>query len=131
MGFRSPDGIGFDGKGNLFVTDNQGDWLGTSKMYHVEAGNFYGQVSSLVWKEGWDTDPLKMPVPVLDSMRTREAIIFQHTIFANSPTQMVPVPEYSFGPYGGSLLVGSMNHTKLTRVMLDKVKRAFKRAADN
>src|SRR3546814_3120381 len=78
MGFRSPDGIGFDGKGNLFVTDNQGDWLGTSKMYHVEAGNFYGQVSSLVWKEGWDTDPLKMPVPVLDSMRTREAILFPH-----------------------------------------------------
>lgn len=131
MGFRSPDGIGFDGKGNLFVTDNQGDWLGTSKMYHVEAGNFYGHASSLVWKAGWNRDPLKLPVPVLDSMRTREAIQFPHGIFANSPTQMLPIPEDSFGPYGGQLLVGEMNHPKLIRVMLEKVKGAFQGACIN
>lgn len=131
MGFRSPNGIGFDQKGNLFVTDNQGDWLGTSKMYHVEEGNFYGQVSSLVWKEGWDSDPLKLPVATLDSMRTREAIAFPHHIFSNSPTQMVPIPKGSFGPYGGQLLVGEMNYPKLLRVMLEEVKGAFQGACIN
>lgn len=27
-GFRSPNGIGFDSKGRLLITDNQGDWKG-------------------------------------------------------------------------------------------------------
>src|SRR5687767_6490567 len=29
-GFRSPNGLGFDLDGNLFATENQGDWIGTS-----------------------------------------------------------------------------------------------------
>src|SRR3546814_20001188 len=64
-------------------------------------------------------------------MRTREAILFPHNIFANSPTQMVPVPEDSFGPYGGQLLVGEMNHPKLIRVMLEEVNGAFQGACIN
>ena len=51
-GFRSPEGLGFDKDGRLFVTDNQGDWLGTSKVFHVREGNFYGHPASLVWKKG-------------------------------------------------------------------------------
>ena len=41
-GFRSPDGIGFDSEGNLLVTDNQGDWRGTSPLYTVKKDHFYG-----------------------------------------------------------------------------------------
>ena len=41
-GFRSPNGVNFDSAGRLWVTDNQGDWLGTSKLFHVKEGNFYG-----------------------------------------------------------------------------------------
>lgn len=131
MGFRSPNGIGLDHEGNLFVTDNQGDWLGTSKMYHVEQDNFYGHASSLVWKEGWDVDPLTLPVSTLDSMRTKAAILFPHNTFSNSPTQMLSVPEGKFGPYGGQLLVGEMNYPKLIRVMLEKVNGSFQGACIN
>ena len=35
-GHRTPNGLGFDLKGNLFVTDNQGDWVGSSKLFHVQ-----------------------------------------------------------------------------------------------
>src|SRR5690606_14813040 len=35
-GFRSPNGLGLDADGNLFVTENQGDWVGTSALYHVQ-----------------------------------------------------------------------------------------------
>ena len=38
-GFRSPNGVNFDSAGRLWVTDNQGDWLGTSKLFHVKEGN--------------------------------------------------------------------------------------------
>ncbi|MEM8969330.1 MAG: hypothetical protein AAGE93_23130, partial [Bacteroidota bacterium] len=128
-GFRSPDGIGFDLEGNLFVTDNQGDWLGTSKLYHIEEGNFYGQISSLVWREDWNSDPEATPVSTLDSMRTRAAVLFPHNIMSNSPTQPLVIPEDSdFGPFAGQLLVGEMDFPRIMRVMLEKVNGKFQGA---
>ena len=128
-GFRSPDGIGFDQDGDMFVTDNQGDWLGTSKLYHVEQGKFYGHPSSLVWQEGWNKNPLSLPVDTLDSMRTRAAVLFPHNIMANSPTQPLVIPDnISFGPFAGQLLVGDMDYPRIMRVMLEKVRGAYQGA---
>lgn len=131
-GFRSPDGIGFDLEGNLFVTDNQGDWLGTSKLYHVEKDNFYGQISSLIWREGWNKDPLKVPVATLDSMRTKAAVLFPHNLMSDSPTQPLVIPDdVEFGPFAGQLLVGEMDHPRIMRVMLEKVGGQFQGACTN
>ena len=123
LGFRSPDGITFDGNGNLFVTDNQGDWLGTSKLFHVERDKFYGHVSSLVWKPGWDQDPLQMPVDTLDELRETAAVLFPHNLMANSPTEPILIPDQvNFGPFKGQMLVGEMNAPRLMRIMLEEVK---------
>ena len=131
-GFRSPDGLGFDQQGDLFVTDNQGDWLGTSKLYHVEEGNFYGQPSSLVWRDGWNVNPLTVPVATLDSLRTRAAVLFPHTIMANSPTQPLLIPDnVEFGPFAGQLLVGEMDYPRIMRVMLEKVQGKYQGACVN
>ncbi|MDB4321679.1 hypothetical protein OAF32_01365, partial [Akkermansiaceae bacterium] len=46
-GLRSPNGLGFDANGKLFVSDNQGDWLGTSKLHHIQKGKFHGHPASL------------------------------------------------------------------------------------
>ena len=74
-GFRSPNGIGFDLNGNLFVTDNQSDWVPTGSLYHVRKDNFYGHPASLVWKKEWkNRDPFNAPIPELDKMRTRAAV---------------------------------------------------------
>ncbi len=128
-GFRSPNGLGFDLEDNLFVTDNQGDWLGTSKLYHVEKGKFYGHISSLVWTPGWEVDPLTLPVATLDSMRTRAAVLFPHSIMADSPTQPLCIPEnVNFGPFAGQFLVGEMDFPRIMRVMLEKVKGKFQGA---
>jgi glucose/arabinose dehydrogenase len=122
-GFRSPNGIGFDLEGNLFSTDNQGDWIGTSPLHHVKEGKFYGHPGSLVWQKGWNRgNPFLLPVPVLDSMRTRAAVLFPHGIIANSPTQ--PLCDNTggkFGPFSGQLLIGEMNRERIVRVMLESV----------
>lgn len=122
-GFRSPDGIAFDNKGNLLVVDQQGDWVGTSPLYHVEQGKFYGHPPSLVWRDGWkDGKPTDMPVSVLDSMRTRAAVLFPHGIIASSPTQ--PICDNTggaFGPFEGQIFVGEMNSERIIRVMLEEV----------
>jgi glucose/arabinose dehydrogenase len=121
-GFRSPNGLALDRAGNLFVPDNQGDWLGTSKLYHVRRGAFYGHASSLAWEEGFAMNPLTLPVPVLDKMRQRAAVLFPQGILANSPTQ--PVFDYTggrFGPFEGQLFIGEMNHPLIMRVVLESV----------
>ncbi len=122
-GFRSPNGIGFDAQGQLFVTDNQGDWLGTSKLYHVEEGKFYGHPASLVWRPGFpDIDPLTLSVATLDSMRTLESIAFPHEVMAHSPTQIVfDNTGGKFGPFAGQMLVGEMDFPHLLRILPDKV----------
>lgn len=123
MGFRSPNGMGFDLQGNLLVTDNQGDWEGTSKLYHVQEGNFYGHPASLVWKKGWNRgNPFSLPVEALDSMRTKASVLFPQDIIANSPTQpLCDITNGKFGPFKGQLFVGEMNSERIVRVILEPV----------
>jgi len=129
-GFRSPNGLVVDDEDNLFVTDNQGDWVGTSPLFHVEEGKFYGHPASLVWTEGWSRgSPFHLPLDTLDSMRTRPAVCFPHGIIANSPTQPVfDRTRGKFGPFGGQLFVGEMNRERIVRVMLEKVNGKFQGA---
>jgi len=121
-GHRTPNGLGFDLEGNLFVTDNQGDWVGSSKLFHVQEGRFYGHAASLTWKPGFDGTPVNTDPEVLAKMRSRAAVVFPHGTMANSPTQVLAItPEANFGPFSGQLLVGEMNRSRIVRVMLEKV----------
>lgn len=120
-GFRSPDGLGFDADGNLFVSDNQGDWLGTSKLHHVKKGRFHGHPASLPWRSDWDgTPPLEVPVERLEELRTPAAVWFTQGTMSNSPTQPVLIPE-GFGPFAGQMLIGEMNRPRIIRLMLEEV----------
>ncbi len=118
-GFRSPDGLGFDAKGNLLVDDNQGDWRGTSELHVVKRGGFYGHPASLVWRKDWSgEDPMKVTTEKLNELRTPAAIWFPHGIFANSPTQILQVPKTpAWGPFGGQLIVGEMNVPRILRLL--------------
>ena len=129
-GFRSPNGLVFDQEGRLFSTDNQGDWLGTSKLYHVQQDHFYGHPQSLVWEEDFDDiQPLDLPVPVLNTMRTRASVLFPQGILANSPTQpVIDTTGGQFGPFEGQMLIGEMNHPRILRVMLEEVDGAMQGA---
>ncbi|MFP6899747.1 MAG: hypothetical protein VCA36_02310, partial [Opitutales bacterium] len=122
-GLRTPNGLGFDLEGNLFVTDNQGDWVGTSKLHHVEKGKFYGHAASLLWEKDWkEGRPVDSPVSKLDARREAAAVLFPHGLMANSPSQpLVDSTGGKFGPYAGQLLVGEMNKGRIMRVMLEKV----------
>ena len=120
-GFRSPNGLGFDAEGELFVSDNQGDWLGTSKLHHVVKGRFHGHPASLPWTENYDgRPPLEIPVEELEKMRTPAAVWFPQGTMANSPTQPVLIPD-GFGPFAGQMLIGEMNRARIIRLMLEKV----------
>ena len=123
-GFRSPNGLGFDPAGRLWATDNQGDWLGTSKLFHVKQDAFHGHPASLAWTDSWKKgrNPLKVPPAEFDAKRTRAAVLFPQGSMANSPTQMITdISGGKFGPFAGQLLVGEMNRARIMRILLDEV----------
>lgn len=120
-GFRSPDGIGFDADGRLLVTDNQGDWLGTSKVHHVREGGFYGHVASLIWRPDWQRNPLQVPAAELNALRTPAAALLPQGELASSPTQPIAVPDGVFGAFAGQTLIGEMNNKSLVRFLPDPV----------
>ncbi|HJN83734.1 MAG TPA: hypothetical protein QF478_13180, partial [Verrucomicrobiota bacterium] len=46
-GFRSPSGIGTNLSGDVFVTDQQGNWFPTCPLIHVKSGVFHGHADAL------------------------------------------------------------------------------------
>ena len=40
-GLRTPHGIGWGPENGIFVTDNQGGWLPSSKLLHIKQGRFF------------------------------------------------------------------------------------------
>jgi hypothetical protein len=132
-GFRSPDGMAFDAAGNFFIDDNQGDWRGTSPVHVVTRGGFYGHPASLVWRKDWDgSEPLKLPIEKLNSLRTLPAINLPHAIYASSPTEMALIPKTAaWGAFGGQMIVGEMNSGRVLRLLPEQVDGVWQGACVN
>ncbi len=123
-GFRSPSGIGLSPQGELFVTDNQGDWLATSTLYHVQKGEFFGHPASLKWEKGYDgpPDPVDIPPETLAKRRKLPAVWFPYGIAGHAPAEPVwDTTKGKFGPFAGHMIVGDQTKSFLNRVVLEKV----------
>lgn len=57
-GMRSPAGLNVI-DGQLYYTENQGDWVGSGGVWKVNEGDFMGHPASLAWTKRSDS-PLKM-----------------------------------------------------------------------
>lgn len=57
-GMRSPCGLGIF-EDELFYADNQGDWMGSGGVWHVEKGSFMGHPAGLRWS-GEPNSPLEL-----------------------------------------------------------------------
>ena len=124
-GFRANNGIAMSPDGDLWVTDNQGDWRGTSPLYHVQKDHFYGHPSSLVWDRDFfpsQGDPLEYGVDRLNEKRTPAAVQLPHGIVCNSPAEPVfDTTNGQFGPFAGQMFLGDIAGRRIVRVMLEKV----------
>lgn len=128
-GLRAPNGVAFNADGDLFATDNQGDWVGTSAMHHIEQGDFHGHPSSYQWDPKRTVDmngPLDQLAVELDKIRKRPVVLFPHGILGNSPSQPVLAPaDGGFGPFAGQFFVGDNVAPLLSRVYLEKIDGAY------
>ncbi|MCW6003987.1 DUF1080 domain-containing protein [Micromonospora sp. CPCC 205371] len=104
-GLRTPNGIGWGPDGDLFVTDNQGGWLPSSKLVHIQQDRFFNHYTN---PDGpFDANPVTKPVLWLP----------QNDI-ANSPSTPVLLKK---GPFRGQMLLGDVTYGGLQRAYLEKV----------
>ena len=122
-GFRSPCGIGVSPDDQLFITDNQGDWVAASCLFHVEEGNFYGHPASLIAREDFTKEKvLSMKAADFDKIRTKPAIMFPREVIANSPGSPVwDTTKGKFGPFAGQMFIGDQTQSNYFRCGVEKV----------
>lgn len=124
-GMRTPNGLYMDANDQLWVSDNQGDWVGASKLHRVQPGKFHGHVASLLWGENPpEVTPLEVPIEELEKRRVKSAALMPQGECANSITQMLGSrSEFGLAVTGGSknLLIGEMNHSRLIHYLPDTV----------
>jgi mono/diheme cytochrome c family protein len=122
-GFRQTNGMALSPDGELFVTDNQGDYKPSTGLLHVEKGDFHGHASSLKWEQGFD--PAKITTEKLWQRLKTPAVVFPHGPMGNSPGEPVwDLTAGKFGPFAGQVFVG--DYSKLVvRASLQKVAGAW------
>ena len=104
-GLRTPNGIGLGVDNELFVADNQGDWLPSSKILHITPGAFFN--SYAVDSAAVAQLPVKPPVVWLPQDE-----------IGNSPSTPLAI---NVGPYAGQMIHGEVTHGGVKRLFVEKV----------
>jgi glucose/arabinose dehydrogenase len=132
-GMRSPSGIDISPAGDVFFTDNQGDWCNASKLSHISRGDFHGHPYSL-HSAADPRSPLKNVRAAPDRLFTRDvptkvpsfklpSVWFPFQKAGRGPSGMVwDTTGGTFGPFSGQVFVGEFRQSRVFRVQLEKIK---------
>ncbi len=133
-GLRSPAGFGINTAGDIFYTENQGDWVGSGRMTHLEKGDFAGNPSGLLWSSEPESTVKLKPADIPDTGETLydvaqrvpgikpPAVWFPHTLMGISTSDIIEdLNGGKFGPFENQMFVGDQGHSKVMRVFLEKV----------
>ncbi|MBK7642938.1 MAG: hypothetical protein IPJ19_07790 [Planctomycetes bacterium] len=131
-GLRSPCGVATSPDGEIFYSDNQGEWCGTSKLSLLEEGMFYGHP--------WGVDSCKDPLwkfadpghPKNEVLMTEvskqipsfrlPAVWFPYDKMGRSPSGFVwDQAGGRFGPFAHQIFIGDQYQSSVMRVALEKV----------
>ncbi|MGB0953764.1 MAG: family 16 glycoside hydrolase [Planctomycetota bacterium] len=122
MGVRSPAGFGMDVDGELYYTDNQGDWMPVCGLFHVQEGEFYGHPASLRWTEEYgDGDQVPSSTEPPSTERTAPAVWIPYE-WSRSTGSLVPdTTGGAFGPFTEQLFVAELTNGLIFRTLLEEV----------
>ncbi|HET9865219.1 MAG TPA: hypothetical protein VFP37_17390, partial [Steroidobacteraceae bacterium] len=84
-GMRSPASLGVAPDGRLWYADNQGDFVGTSKLFALRKDAFYGHPAGLVDLPGMTPDSPQIAWDKVAARKEQPVIMFPHNRVANSP----------------------------------------------
>ena len=120
-GLRSPASVGAAPDGRVWYADNQGDFVGTSKLFVLRKDKFYGHPAGLVDLPGMTPDSPAIKYDAVADQREKAAVLFPHNKVANSPGNPVWVTQPKFGPFNGQMLIGDQTQSNLLRVVTENV----------
>lgn len=130
-GMRSPSGLGVNVAGDVFYTDQQGNWVPTNNLHHIRRGVFHGHPDSLkdcARPESTLSRPeIVQGIPITEAAKrisrfVLPAIWFPYRKMGMSATDVVTDRTGGrFGPFGDQLFVGDFTLSLVMRVWLEKV----------
>ncbi|QDT32373.1 DUF7133 domain-containing protein [Thalassoglobus polymorphus] len=131
-GMRSPSGIGSNAEGDMFYTDQQGNWVATNTLHHMREGAFFHHVEALASMSQpgstiHDVENIPNGVPFPQAIEkfpqlVPPAIWFPYKKVGQSGTDiMLDKSEGKFGPFAGQFFVGEFTQAAINRVFLEKV----------
>lgn len=131
-GLRSPCGVASSPDGEIFYSDNQGEWCPTNKLAVLKRGDFHGHphgIESAKRKEsnvefpGVIPDGILMPAAAKSVPHLRlPAIWFPYDKMGKSASGFEwDTTKGTFGPFAGQVFVGDQHHAAVFRVALEKV----------
>ena len=104
-GLRTPHGIGWGPENGMFVTDNQGGWLPSSKLVQIKQDRFFNHYTNPAGP--FDAKPVTQPV-----------LWMPQNEIANSPSTPLLLKQ---GVFAGQMLIGDVTYGGLQRAYLEKV----------
>ncbi|MCA9128892.1 MAG: c-type cytochrome [Planctomycetales bacterium] len=125
-GLRFPMGIALNQAGDLFTTDNQGNYNPFNELNHLRTGKRYGFINKLENKDGF-SPPFEEPAINVPHPWTRSV---NGICFLTTPSALrEQASEDHFGPFEGHLIGCEMNGQSLIRMSLQKVGDTYQGAA--
>lgn len=129
-GIRSPGGIGQNAEGDMFYTDNQGVWNGSSSLKWLKPGSFQGNPTGNKYHK-----LANLPAPPTPKDKSRvlaehlkfpdyipPAVVLPHARMGQSPTGIeADLSKGKFGPWDKQLYIGEQTHSQVQRVFLEKI----------
>ncbi len=131
-GMRSPSGIGANDRGDMFYTDQQGDWVATNSLNHMQRGSFSHHPESLAsmhldgspiqgirsHKSGYSWPEAVRLMPYLKP----PAVWFPYKKVGQSATDiLLDQSGGKFGPFSGQLFVGEFTLASIHRCFLEQI----------
>lgn len=133
-GLRSPSGLGANADGDMFYTDQQGNWVGTNSLHHLRRGVFFHHAEALASMNepgsplaGMTIQAVPDGLPLPEAVKqfpilVPPAVWFPYKKMGQSTTDiMLDASGGKFGPFAGQLFVGEFTQAAVQRVFLEKV----------
>lgn len=131
-GMRSPSGLGANLDGDMFYSDQQGNWVATNSIHHLRRSAFFHHPESLasIDQPGSPISsvteiPRNVPFPqALQQLPILKppAVWLPYKKVGQSATDIVvDASDGEFGPFSGQLFVGEFTQSAINRVYLEKV----------
>jgi hypothetical protein len=141
-GLRSPAGIGSNLAGDVFATDQQGNWWGTCPLIHLQPGAFHGHADSLKdtpKAQSLVKSPGKLPtgltvaqaIDKVPGYRPPAVWFPYHKVGASTTGLACDRTKGKFGPFAGQMFVGEFTHAFVSRTFLEKVDGQYQGACFN